>query len=108
MMAAHDEEQTMASQASAQPSDSEIIYDWNTRDADGKLHAPLTPGSFRLFDETLRDGLQSPSVYDPPIEEKLRFIELLARLGVEHLDVGLPGAGPRAAADSLRVVSAIH
>lgn len=94
----------MASQASAQPSASEIIYDWNTHDQ----KEPLVPTGFRLFDETLRDGLQSPSVYDPPIADKIRFVELLSSLGVEHVDVGLPGAGPRAAEDSLAIVTAIR
>jgi len=90
--------------AGAAASAAEIIYDWNTRDAS----APLVPPNFRLFDETLRDGLQSPSVHDPDIEDKIRIVELLSELGVEHLDVGLPGAGPRAVEDCLRVVTAIR
>jgi 2-isopropylmalate synthase len=48
-----------------------------------------------LDDETLRDGLQSPSVVDPPIETKLRILHLMERLGIDTADVGLPGAGPR-------------
>jgi 2-isopropylmalate synthase len=52
-----------------------------------------------LDDETLRDGLQSPSVVDPPIEAKKRILHLMDALGIETADIGLPGAGPRAVAD---------
>jgi 2-isopropylmalate synthase len=48
-----------------------------------------------LDDETLRDGLQSPSVTDPPVEDKLELLHLMDRLGIETADVGLPGAGKR-------------
>jgi isopropylmalate/homocitrate/citramalate synthase len=71
---------------------SELIYDWN------KIHpASLRPmGHVLLNDETLRDGLQSPSVRDPAIEEKIRILHLMEALGIHSLDLGLPGAGPRA------------
>jgi 2-isopropylmalate synthase len=49
-----------------------------------------------LNDETLRDGLQSPSVRDPSIEEKIAILHLMEALGINSLDLGLPGAGPRA------------
>jgi 2-isopropylmalate synthase len=71
---------------------SELIYDWN------RIH----PGSLRpmgevlLNDETLRDGLQSPSVRDPSIAEKISILHLMEALGIDSLDLGLPGAGPRA------------
>jgi 2-isopropylmalate synthase len=52
-----------------------------------------------LDDETLRDGLQSPSVTDPPIESKRRILHLMDELGIDTANVGLPGAGPRAEAD---------
>lgn len=52
-----------------------------------------------LDDETLRDGLQSPSVKDPHIDEKIRILHLMEDLGINMVDLGLPGAGPRAAAD---------
>ena len=81
----------------------DIIYDWNTRDA----AAPLWPTSFSLLDETLRDGIQSPSVHDPDIEDKLRIVHLLDQVGIEHLDLSLPGAGPRALADGVRLVKEI-
>jgi 2-isopropylmalate synthase len=71
---------------------SELIHDWNL------THSPsLRPaGSVLLNDETLRDGLQSPSVRDPSIVEKLAILHLMEALGIDSLDLGLPGAGPRA------------
>jgi len=71
----------------------ELIYDWNER-ATGSAGERPTP--VELDDETLRDGLQSPSVVDPPIEDKLRLLHLMDRLGIHSADIGLPGAGPRA------------
>jgi isopropylmalate/homocitrate/citramalate synthase len=71
---------------------SELIYDWNQ-----KYAASLRPpGRVLLNDETLRDGLQSPSVRDPSIEEKLHILHLMEALGINSLDLGLPGAGQRA------------
>jgi len=71
----------------------ELIYDWNHAVA-----ADLLPrGPVLLNDETLRDGLQSPSVRDPSIEQKLEILHLMEALGINSLDLGLPGAGPRAA-----------
>src|SRR5580692_5969760 len=62
--------------------------------------ARLRPaGRVRLNDETLRDGLQSPSVRDPSIEEKIQILHCMESLGINSLDLGLPGAGPRAVAD---------
>ena len=88
--------------STAQPA-SDIIYDWNTRDA----AVPLVPPGFSLFDETLRDGIQSPSVHDPSIEDKLQIVHLLDQLGIEYLDLSLPGAGPRALEDGVRLVQEI-
>src|ERR1700720_4998413 len=50
----------------------------------------------RLTDETLRDGLQSPSVRDPSVEQKIEILHLMESLGINSLDLGLPGAGARA------------
>jgi 2-isopropylmalate synthase len=71
---------------------SELIYDWN------RLYPQsLRPaGPVLLIDETLRDGLQSPSVRDPSIEQKIEILHLMESLGINYLDLGLPGAGPRA------------
>src|SRR5208282_2976029 len=71
---------------------SDLIYDWNR----------VRPRTFRidgavlLNDETLRDGLQSPSVRDPSIGQKIEILHLMEALGINSLDLGLPGAGPRA------------
>ena len=71
---------------------SELIYDWN------RLYPQSLrpPGPVLLTDETLRDGLQSPSVRDPSIEQKIEILHLMESLGINSLDLGLPGAGPRA------------
>src|SRR5215471_14593314 len=71
---------------------SDLIYDWNQA-----LPVKLLPVQpVLLNDETLRDGLQSPSVRDPAIAEKLEILHLMEALGINSLDLGLPGAGPRA------------
>jgi 2-isopropylmalate synthase len=74
---------------------SDLVYDWNSVGG-----APF-PAEHRVMldDESLRDGLQSPSVKDPPIEEKIRILHLMEELGIDMADIGLPGAGPRVAAD---------
>ncbi len=70
----------------------EWIYDWN---AEGPLAIP--PGTRVLLnDETLRDGLQNPSIQDPTIEEKIEILHLMESLGIDSVNIGLPGAGPRA------------
>ncbi len=71
---------------------SELIYDWN------KNHPPglKPPGPVLLNDESLRDGLQSPSVRDPSIAEKIDILHLMEAIGINSLDLGLPGAGSRA------------
>ncbi|HQR18674.1 MAG TPA: LeuA family protein [Gemmatimonadales bacterium] len=72
----------------------DLVYDWNAQDAAfDYARAPVV-----LNDETLRDGLQSPSVIDPPMDVKIRLLHLMADLGVRAADIGLPGAGPRAVA----------
>lgn len=82
---------------------SELIYDWNK-----VFEKSLTPaGRVLLDDESLRDGLQSPSVRDPSIPEKLEIVHLMDELGIDMLDVGLPGAGPRAFEHSLAIVKEI-
>ena len=68
---------------------SELIYDWNT--VDPQLHKPNRHIGFD--DETLRDGLQSPSVCEPPVEKKIELLHLMDELGIDTADIGLPGAG---------------
>src|SRR2546430_11839485 len=71
----------------------ELIYDWNR--AGGATSFDWTRARVDLNDETLRDGLQSPSVRDPPLDVKKRLLHLMADLGIVAADIGLPGAGPR-------------
>ncbi len=73
------------------PSEDHLIYDWAR--APGS-EEPL-PATAMLDDETLRDGLQSPSVIDPSLKVKIKILHLMDSLGIETADVGLPGAGPR-------------
>ncbi len=82
---------------------SELIYDWNRVDGPELEHR----GPAMLDDETLRDGLQSPSVLDPPIEKKIRILHLMEELGIDSVNLGLPGAGPRAQQDVLRLAREI-
>jgi len=83
---------------SESPTHDELIYDWN----EVERRAPVVrQRSFELHDETLRDGIQNPSVVDPGIGDKLEILHLLDEVGVDSTDVGLPGAGPRAFEDVL-------
>jgi isopropylmalate/homocitrate/citramalate synthase len=81
----------------------ELIYDWNRVDGPEieARHPPM------LDDETLRDGLQSPTVIDPPIEKKIRILHLMEALGIDSVNLGLPGAGPRPQADVMRLAKEI-
>jgi isopropylmalate/homocitrate/citramalate synthase len=74
----------------------ELIHDWN------RFSEPDIPASRHVLlnDETLRDGLQNPSVRNPSIEEKFEIVRLMEALGIDTVNVGLPGAGPRALADA--------
>lgn len=73
------------------PEEKNLIYDW----AESGPRQAHWPTHVMIDDETLRDGLQSPSVTDPPVETKLRILHLMESLGIETADVGLPGAGER-------------
>src|SRR2546423_13658322 len=68
---------------------SELIYDWNT--VSPELQKPNRHIGFD--DETLRDGLQSPSVCEPPAEKKIELLHLMDAIGIDTADIGLPGAG---------------
>ena len=81
--------------------DDALIYDWN-------LDSPTAkPPLVLLNDETLRDGLQSPSVRAPSIDQKLRILHLLDRIGIDSADIGLPGAGPHVVRDVERLACEI-
>lgn len=71
----------------------ELIHDWNVV---GGTPDGSSIRKVELNDETLRDGLQNPSVVDPPIGDKIRLLHLMDQLGIHTADIGLPGAGPRA------------
>ena len=74
----------------------ELIHDWNIFTG-----AEIPVGRrIMLNDETLRDGLQNPSVHDPSIAEKIEILHLMESLGIDTVNIGLPGAGPRAYADT--------
>jgi 2-isopropylmalate synthase len=68
-----------------------LIFDW----ASAGPRTTSWPAHVMLDDETLRDGLQSPSVTDPPVGAKIEILHLMENLGIETVDVGLPGAGTR-------------
>jgi 2-isopropylmalate synthase len=74
----------------AHPPESDLIFDWNRA---GGAAFPAR-GKVELDDETLRDGLQSPSVKSPAIESKLKIVHLMEALSIDSADIGLPGAGP--------------
>jgi len=80
----------------------DLIYDWNVHDGAWKPSKPVA-----FDDETLRDGLQSPSVTDPPIADKIRILHYMHQLGIQAANIGLPGAGPRARADVLALAKEI-
>jgi 2-isopropylmalate synthase len=77
----------------------DLIFDWNEVNRKGRI----LPKNATFFDETLRDGLQNPSVVDPGIEEKLKILHLMEELGIHVADVGLPGSSKRAFEDVLRI-----
>jgi 2-isopropylmalate synthase len=79
-----------------------LIYDWNAVDAPPVPRVPIL-----LDDETLRDGLQSPSVRAPTIEQKLHLLHLIDSLGIDTADIGLPGAGPHVVRDVERLAREI-
>ena len=81
----------------------ELIYDWNTQS--GQEWKPARRAL--LNDESLRDGLQSPSVKDPTLDEKVALLHLMEALGIQSLDIGLPGAGGRARTQCERLASEI-
>ena len=73
---------------------SELIYDWNVIDYEINRNPANHPHDLWFDDETLRDGLQSPSARNPTIEEKKELLTYMEKLGIQKVDLGLPGAGP--------------
>ena len=85
------------------PPESDLVYDWNR--AGGAVFPAR--GAVELDDETLRDGLQSPSVRSPAIEQKLEILHLMEALRIDSADIGLPGAGPHVASTVERLAREI-
>jgi isopropylmalate/homocitrate/citramalate synthase len=81
----------------------ELVYDWNKIEPTTK--APQRHIGFD--DETLRDGLQSPSVCEPSVEKKIELLHLMDALGIDTADIGLPGAGGTHAAGVERLAREI-
>jgi 2-isopropylmalate synthase len=81
----------------------DLIYDWNEVDRRGRL----IPKGVTFFDETLRDGLQNPSVVDPPVDAKIEILHLMNDIGIHSANVGLPGSSERAFADVVKMCRAI-
>ncbi len=72
-------------------SEDELFFDWTAK-------GPLgfeAPAGVMVEDETLRDGLQSPSATDPALDTKLQILHLMDELAIDSVCVGLPGAGER-------------
>lgn len=82
----------------------DLIYDWNVR---GDESQPVRP-AVELDDETLRDGLQSPSVQSPAVGDKIRILHFMAELGIQSANIGLPGAGEAVKRDVLTLAREIR
>jgi 2-isopropylmalate synthase len=86
------------------PATQDLIYDWN----EVRRHGRLIPKGITFFDETLRDGLQNPSVTDPPVEAKIELVHLANDVGIHGMNVGLPGSSQRAFEDVVRICREIR
>jgi len=93
----------MATEGSVAGRDGELVFDWNEVNRKGRI----APKTMQFMDETLRDGLQNPSVIDPGIEDKLKLLHLMNDLGIHIADIGLPGSSKRAFDDVLRMCKEI-
>ncbi|MHA2028856.1 MAG: LeuA family protein [Candidatus Kariarchaeaceae archaeon] len=85
-------------------SQDDLIYDWNFKGTKARVFNKKV----LLDDESLRDGLQSPSVRDPPIEGKLRLVQLMEQLGIDAADVGFPGASKKMYDDVTKICEMIR
>ncbi len=89
--------------SAGQPSRDELIHDWNTLQP-----VPRPPHPIEFDDETLRDGLQCPSVRTPTIEQKIGLVHLMSELGLRYVNIGLPGAGPHVVKTVTRLAEEIR
>jgi isopropylmalate/homocitrate/citramalate synthase len=76
------------------PTHDDLIYDWNVVDA-----RPRPTHRVEFDEESLRDGLQSPSVHNPTVEQKIEILHRIVDLGIDSVNLGLPGAGEHAVRD---------
>jgi 2-isopropylmalate synthase len=81
----------------------DLIFDWNEVSEAGRAR----PARVELNDETLRDGLQSPSATDPPDERKIELVALMDEIGIDAAGVGMPGAGARMEESAAAVARAV-
>lgn len=79
----------------------ELIHDWNL------IQRPSAPSQIELNDETLRDGLQSPSIIDPPLEKKIDALRYMAQLGVTNANIGMPCTSPMIKESTLQLAKVI-
>ena len=84
------------------PEETDLVYDWN-----GSSQIDPDERVIELDDETLRDGLQSPSVRSPPVEKKLEILHLMNTIGIDAADIGLPAANRQTFDDVLRLAQEI-
>ena len=89
----------MADESAATLPHDDLIFDWNEFGRKGRI----IPKDVQFLDETLRDGLQNPSVADPNIDNKLKLLHLMSKVGIHVADLGLPGSSQRAFDDVLRM-----
>ena len=86
------DKEAMVTQAeTAQSRQRQYLYDWN-KIGEAEINAPST---VEIDDETLRDGLQSPSVRQPGLGEKIEILHYMEAIGIHAADIGYPGAGPK-------------
>jgi len=93
----------MPAMSAGTPNRDELVHDWNTLQP-----VPRPPHPIEFDDETLRDGLQCPSVRTPTIEQKIRLLHLMSALGLRFPDIGLPGAGPHVVKTVTRLAEEIR
>jgi 2-isopropylmalate synthase len=81
----------------------DLVFDWN----DAGTDRPSVHPQLSLLDETLRDGLQSPSATDPDVADKLDLVHRMDALEIDAFAAGIPASGARAFADVLRIVQEV-
>lgn len=62
------------------------IHDWDHEGSE-----KLRKSCFRLLDTTLRDGRQKPESKQPSVEEQKAIIDFDAKVGVDAIDICMPG-----------------